>query len=445
MPALLQTPFGNRLPRVVSASGTWLTLDDGRRVLDADGGAACASIGHAHPRVVEALAQQAATVAHAWSGSFGSAAADELSDMLLADAPGGLSHAFFAASGSEAIEAALKLARQYFLEVGQPQRDHIIGRRQSFHGVTLGALSVSGHPLRRRPFQPLLCPNFTHVSPCFPLHYRERFEDDAGYVARLHAELDAEFIRVGPDRVAAFCAETVVGGTLGAVAPVPGYFAAMREVCDRHGALLILDEVMCGMGRTGSMHAWQCEGIRPDIQTVGKSLGGGYVPISATLFSRSIADALARGSRQFTHGHTYQAHPLACAAAIAVQNIVRDEGLVVNSAKMGALLLKALAERLGNAAWTGEVRGRGLLIGVEFLRDPGKRAPFAASLGASRRVKAAALDNGVVVFAGSGTIDGESGDHIFLAPPFNIANDEVEEVAERVSQAAEFALDPLMS
>lgn len=445
VPALLQVPFGVRTPRAVSGSGAFITLSDGRRVLDADGSAAVICIGHGDKRVIEAIKRQAETLAFTWSGTFGSDASDELASLILDGAPGGLTHAFFASSGSEAVEASLKFARQYFVELGEPDRTHFIGRKQSFHGVTLGALNVGGHHARRQPFEPFLSSNFSHVSPCFAFHDQRIDESEADYVQRLRSELEGEFERVGPHRVVAFCAETVVGGTLGAAAAVPGYFAAMREVCDKYGALLILDEVMCGMGRTGDSHAWLAEGVAPDIQTIGKALGGGYIPISATLCSGKIAETVLQGSGMFTHGHTYQAHPVACAAAIAVQGVIREERLLDNVRGMGRSLMDQLESRLCAKPWLGQVRGRGLLVGVEFLMDPSTKKPFQPSENAAHRVKAVALELGLSVFAGKGTIDGQRGDHIFLAPPFNIQSSEVEMIAKTLEEAASAALDPLMS
>ena len=243
--------------------------------------------------------------------------------------PGGLTHAWFCSSGSEGNEAALKLARQYFVEIGQPQRTHFIARRQSYHGNTLGALAAGGNMMRRALYEPILSPAFSLVSPCFAYRFQRDDETDAQYVDRLADELEAEFQRLGPDSVIAFIAEPVVGATTGCVAALPGYFKRVREICDRHGALLILDEVMCGMGRTGTMHAWEQEGITPDIQVVAKGLGGGYQPIGGVLIAgkdrrrRSHA-----GSGGFMHGHTYQAHPVACAAALEVQRIIREDNLL---------------------------------------------------------------------------------------------------------------------
>jgi adenosylmethionine-8-amino-7-oxononanoate aminotransferase len=435
MTHVLQRSLSQRSPLVVHGDGAMLTLDDGRRIIDACGGAAVACIGHGDARVVSAIAQQAARVAYAHTGFFTSDPAEALADQLVASRAGGLSRALFVSSGSEAMEAALKLARQYFLECGEPGRVHVIARRQSYHGATLAALGVGGHRARRAMYEALLPPHASQVSPCFAFHHRGAGEDDAAYVARLVAELDAEFQRVGPHRVMAFCAETVVGATTGCVAAVPGYFAAVRALCERHGALLILDEVMCGMGRTGTRHAWEVDGVAPHIQTIGKGLGGGYQPIGAVLVGDRVVDALSRGSAAFMHGQTYQAHPVACAAALAVQTIVEAENLVARSRELGERLQAGLRTTLSAHPHVGDIRGRGLFVGVEFLDDSATKRPFAASLGIAERVKQAAIDAGVCVYPGSGTVDGVVGDHVLFAPPFNVSPQLIDEIVERFAGA----------
>lgn len=442
---MMQRPIEVATPMAASAKGHYITLTDGRRILDGDGGAAVACIGHGDARVIEAMTNQASQLDYAWSGSFSSNAAERLAEHLLADAPGGLTHAMFVNSGSEAVEAALKLARQYFVEIGQPERDHFIARRQSFHGVTCGALAISGHLARKAKFAPLLAPSFSHVSPCFGFHYQMPGEADQAFVSRLRDELESEFQRVGPHRVAAFCAETVVGGTSGAVEPAPGYFEAIRQVCDRHGALLILDEILCGLGRTGWQHAWQAEAVPPDIQTIGKSLGGGYQPISAALAGRKVIDGLKAGGGRFLHGHTFQAHPVGCAAALAVQSIIREENLIDNARAMGALLREAFVDALDGCPGIGDIRGRGLLLGVEFCLDRSSRTPFDPSLRVSERIKEAAFEECLAVFAGAGTVDGLVGDHIFVAPAFNIDAASVARIAELFARAASRTLRPLVA
>jgi adenosylmethionine-8-amino-7-oxononanoate aminotransferase len=418
----------------------FLHLQDGRTILDGSGGAAVSCLGHNHPRVVAAVAAQVARHAYAATTFFSSEPAEALADILLEHEPGGLSHAYFVSSGSEGVEAAVKLARQYFLEIGQTQRCHFIARRQGYHGNTLGALAAGGNMMRRAPYDPLLSGAFSLVSPCFVYRFQQSEESDTAYVQRLADELEAEFQRLGPDSVAAFCAETVVGATAGCVTALPGYFPAMRAVCDRHGALLILDEVMCGMGRTGTLHAWQQEGVSPDIQVVAKGLGGGYQPIGAVLIGRKITDALQAGSGSFMHGHTYQAHPVACAAALAVQQVIREENLLENVVAMGHHLGQALQERFGNHRHVGDIRGRGLFQALEFVADRATRAPFDPAQKLHERIKDAAFAAGLTVYPMGGTIDGLRGDHVIVSPAYIAEADDIDLIVARLGAAVDAVL-----
>src|SRR4051812_3995543 len=338
--SLRETP-----PKAVGGEGIWLFREDGRKVLDASGGAAVSCLGHQHPRVLAAMEKQASKLAYAHTGFFTSEPAEELAELLVGHEPGGLAYAYFVSGGSEAVEASIKLARQYFIERGEPQRAHFIARRQSYHGNTLGALAAGGNAWRREPYAPLLSGAFSHVTPAFAYHEKRDGESEADFVTRLAAELEAEFQRLGPDMVAAFIAEPVVGATSGCVTAPEGYFRAVRDICNRHGALLIFDEVMCGMGRTGTLHAWEQEGVAPDIQVVAKGLGGGYQPIGAMLAGGKVIDALRQGSGTFMHGHTYQAHPIACAAALEVQKVISEERLLDKVKERGAQLERRLTER----------------------------------------------------------------------------------------------------
>ena len=437
MTRIIQRNLAAAPDTAVRGEGIRLHLASGKVVMDGSGGAAVASIGHGNARVAAAMAAQAGRMAYAHTGFFTSEPAEALADLLLADEPGGLTHAFFVSSGSEAMEAALKLARQYHIERGQPGRTRFIARRQSYHGTTLGALSAGGHVARRAPYEPMLSQAFSRVSPCFAYHGQDPDEDDAAYAGRLAAELDAEFQRLGPDTVAAFCAETVVGAAAGCVTAVPGYFAAVREVCDRHGALLILDEVMCGMGRTGSLHAWEQEGIAPDIQAVAKGLGGGYAPIGGILAAGRVIAALRDGSGGFMHGQTYQAHPVACAAALEVQRIVAEDGLVADAARQGGRLERLLVERFGNHRAVGDIRGRGLFQALEFVADRATRTPFDPARGIAEAVKQAALDRGLGIYPCVGTLDGVRGDHVIVAPPYIVTDAELTEIVDRLGEAVD--------
>jgi adenosylmethionine-8-amino-7-oxononanoate aminotransferase len=427
-------------PIAVGGHGVWLVDAQGRVVLDGSGGAAVSCLGHQHPRVLEALASQAKTLAYAHTSFFTTEVAETLADDLVGHEPGGLASAYLVCGGSEAVETALKIARQYFLEIGQPERTHIIARRQSYHGNTLGALAAGRHDGRRGAFAPLLSNAFSHVSPAYAYREQRAGESERNFVARLAAELEAEFQRLGPDTVAAFIAEPIVGGTSGCAPAPEGYFPAVRAVCERHGALLILDEVMCGMGRTGTLHAWEQEGVVPDIQAIAKGLGGGYAAIGATLVSGKIVQAMRDGSGILRHGHTYMAHPLGCAAALAVQQVIREEHLLERVQTLGQLLEKRLVERFGNHHHVGDVRGRGLFYGIEIVADRASKAPFDPGLKMNARIKRAALERGLACYPGGGTIDGFKGDHVLLAPPYICTPREIEMIVERLGEAVDAAV-----
>jgi adenosylmethionine-8-amino-7-oxononanoate aminotransferase len=427
-------------PMAVGGEGVWLFAEDGRKVLDASGGAAVSCLGHQHPRVLEAMARQASKLAYAHTGFFSSEPAEALAEKLVGHEPGGLAYVYFVSGGSEAIEASIKLARQYFVEIGQKQRRHFIARRQSYHGNTLGALAAGGNAWRREPYAPLLSEAFSHLTPAFAYHEQRDDETEADFVARLAAELEAEFQRLGPDTVAAFLAEPVVGATAGCVPPPEGYFKAVREICDRHGALLILDEVMCGMGRTGTLHAWEQEGVAPDIQAIAKGLGGGYQPIGAMLTSGLIAETIRDVSGAFQHGHTYLAHPLACAAALEVQRIIDDEKLLDRVQELGRQLEHRLIERFGNHRHVGDIRGRGLFQAIELVADRGTREPFDPALKLHQKIKAAAFEDGLACYPSGGTVDGRRGDHVLLAPPYIATADDIDGIVDRLGRAVDRAL-----
>lgn len=426
-------------PLAIGGEGIEIIDRDGRRYLDACGGAAVSCLGHNHPRVIEAIKAQLDQLAYAHTDYFTSESAEALADHLIDHAPEGISQVYFVSGGSEAIEAALKLARQYFLEIAQPKRRYFIARRQSYHGSTLGALAVGGNAWRRQQFEPLLI-DVPHVSPCYAYRNQEDGLSDADYVDRLSAELDAAILSLNGDEVIGFVAEPVVGATLGAVPAVPGYFRAMREVCDRHGVLLILDEVMCGMGRTGTLFACEQEGVTPDLVTIAKGLGAGYQPIGAMLASSSIYQALKDGSGFFQHGHTYLGHPMACAAALAVQRIVQEEGLLTKVEQQGAALENLLRDRLGEHPAVGDIRGRGLFRGLEFVRDRATKTPFAPTLKLHAKIKQEAMARGLMCYPMGGTLDGQAGDHLLLAPPFIVSDAELEAIVIRLEQAIDAAV-----
>ena len=427
------------LPVAVAGDGIEVIDSTGKRYIDASGGAAVSCLGHSHRRVIDAIERQARQLAYAHTSFFTTQAAEALAERLVVTAPAGMGHAYFVSGGSEAVEAALKLARQYFVEIGQPERRHFIARRQSYHGNTLGALAIGGNAWRREPFLPLLI-EANHVSPCYAYRGRLPGESDEAYAQRLADELEQKILELGPDRVAAFVAETVVGATMGAVPPVRGYFRKMREVCDKYGVLLILDEVMCGMGRTGYLYACEEEGISPDLLTIAKGLGAGYQPIGATLVGNRIYDAIVEGSGFFQHGHTYMGHATACAAALEVQNVIEDEDLLANVKARGEQLRATLRERLGDHPHIGDIRGRGLFVGIEFVADRERKTPFDPACKLNAVIKREAMARGLMVYPMGGTIDGKQGDHVLLAPPFICTPNDIERIAERLHDAVSAAL-----
>jgi hypothetical protein len=393
-------------------------------------------LGHGHPDVLAAMHAQLDRLAYAHTSFFTTEVAEELGADLVAHAPAGTSHVYFVSGGSEAIEAALKMARQYFVEIGQPQRRHFVARRQSYHGNTLGALAVGGNAWRREQFAPLLI-DVAHVSPCFEYRGRRADETPRQYGERLARELEAEIEKLGPGTVMAFIAETVGGATAGCIPPVEGYFKRVREICNRHGILLILDEVMCGMGRTGTLHACEQEGIAPDLMAIAKGLGGGFAPIGAVLVGAKVFDAFRQGTGFFQHGHTYLGHPLACAAALAVQQVIRRDDLLANVQAQGAHLRRRLTERFGNHHHVGDVRGRGLFQAIELVADRASKAPFDPVHKLHARIKREAMARGLMVYPMGGTIDGARGDHVVLAPPFIVSAADIDAIVDRLGEAVD--------
>ncbi|KAI5252570.1 aminotransferase, class III [Aureobasidium subglaciale] len=435
---------------VVGASGNYLHLAGGGKLLDATGGAAVSCLGHGNKRVKEAIIEQLDIVSYVHSATFATEAAEKLARELVASTNGEMSKAYIVSSGkvihqvsSEAMEAALKLARQHYLESSppQPQRTKFIARRESYHGTTLGALSVSGHKARRAPYEPMLLPNMSQVSACNAYRGMKEGETEAEYVERLGEELEREFQRLGPHNVCAFVAEPVVGAALGCVPAVEGYFKSVRTICDKHGALLILDEVMCGMGRTGTMHAWQSPliGVTPDIQTIGKGLGGGYAPVAGVLISRKVTDTLFGGTGAFAHGQTYQGHPVSCRAALEVIRTVKEERLVENVAAMGEKLEALLRQMVLPLPHVGDVRGKGLFWGIEFVKDKTTKKPFDPKENVAMGIHEKGLSepHSITLYPGNGTVDGRFGDHILLAPAYSVTVEIVELIARKTAAVIE--------
>lgn len=433
------THIFHRTPRklpalAVRGEGSFLYDSTGRRYYDGSGGAAVSCLGHAHPEVAEAVIAQIRQLEYAHTGFFSSEPAERLADVLVQRSPAELGHVYFLSSGSEAVETALKMARQFHVENGQPARRHNIARLQSYHGNTLGALSIGGHRGRKALYQPLL-PDSHHVSPCFARHYSLVGESEDAYGTRLAGELEQAILALGPQTVSAFIAETVVGATAGAVCAVPGYFRKIRNVCDRYGVLLILDEVMSGLGRTGTYHAFEREAVVPDLLCLAKGLGGGYQPIAAVMVHDKVIDTIVGGSGAFQHGHTYVGHPVACAGALAVQEIVARDGLVQQSASLGAYLHAQLQARFGEHPHIGDIRGRGLFQAIELVAQRSPDKPFDPALQLHAKIKQNAQERGLLCYPGGGTIDGERGDHVLLAPPYLTTRAELDDAVQTLGEA----------
>ena len=427
------------LPVAVAGDGIEIIDSTGKRYIDACGGAAVSCLGHSNQRVIDAIKRQVQQLPYAHTSFFTTDVAEELADRLVAAAPAGLEHVYFVSGGSEAIEAALKLARQYFVEKGELQRRHFIARRQSYHGNTLGALAIGGNAWRREPFLPLLI-EAHHVSPCYAYRAQHVGETDEAYAQRLADELEQKIVELGAENVAAFVAETVVGATAGAVPPVRTYLKKIRAVCDKYGVLLILDEIMSGMGRTGYLFACDEDEVAPDLLTIAKGLGAGYQPIGATLVSDRIYRTIVDGSGFFQHGHTYLGHATACAAALEVQRVIAEEKLLDNVKARGEQLRASLRAHYGAHPHVGDVRGRGLFVGVELVRDRDSKAAFDPALKLHAAVKREAMQRGLMVYPMGGTIDGVNGDHILVAPPFVCTAQQIDTIVERLSGAIDAAL-----
>ena len=427
------------LPTAVAGDGCYLIESNGKRYFDGSGGAAVSCLGHSNPRVRDAIKEQVDKLAFAHTGFLTTEPAEALADLLIAQAPGDLDRVYFVSGGSEAVESAIKLARQFHLENGKPERRHLIARRQSYHGNTLGALSAGGNAWRRQQFAPLLV-EMSHIAPCYEYAERGDSESLADCGQRVAQELEDEILRLGPETVMAFIAEPVVGATLGAVIPAPGYFTRIREICDKYGVLLIFDEVMCGMGRTGHLFACDADGIAPDILCIAKGLGAGYQPIGAMLCSKKIYNAITAGTGFFQHGHTYLGHPVAAAAALAVVREILERDLVAQVNERGAYLEAELKRRFAQHPHVGDIRGRGLFWGVEFVADRQTKEPFDPSLGLAGKLKKATFAQGLICYPMPGTRDGRVGDHVLLAPPFIASEQELSQALDILDKAIESTL-----
>jgi adenosylmethionine-8-amino-7-oxononanoate aminotransferase len=424
------------LPYAVRGEGCYIIDKNNKYYLDASGGAAVSCLGHSDETVKDAIKKQTEKLAFAHTSFFTNDPAEKLANLLAENSPKGLNKVYFVSSGSEAVEASLKLARQYFIEIGEPERHRVISRKQSYHGNTLGALAAGGNVWRRSFFEKILV-DTSLISPCYPYRHQKVNETELDYGLRVANELEEEIIRLGPQNVMAFIAETVVGATAGALTPVPGYFKRIREICDQYNILLILDEVMCGMGRTGSLFACEEENIIPDIVTIAKGLGAGYQPIGAMLCQDFIYDTIANGSGFFQHGHTYLGHPIACAASLAVVTKLINENMCKKVKDKGEMLQKILERDLGQNQFVGDIRGRGLFRGVEIVKDRSTKEPFSRKLNIANNIKKEALNLGLICYPMQGTVDGIIGDHILIAPPFIINEDEINEISSKLKTTIE--------
>lgn len=428
--------------KITGGSGAWLIDDQDRQILDSCGGVAVTSLGYRHPRMREAMIEAADRVAWAHAGSFSCDAVEELASFLT-ERSGGLRHAQFLSGGSEAVEVALKVAIQYHHERGDFGRTVFIARRQSYHGSTLGTLSISGNRDRRSIFEPFLR-EAVFVSPCYQYRDQASGETDRDYGVRLAKELDAAIREQGPGKVAAFVAEPVVGSTSGAVPSVTGYFQAVREVCDRHGVLLILDDVMSGMGRTGSLFSHLDEGILPDIVAIGKGLAAGYQPISAYLVAEHIFDAMAKGAGVLRNGQTHVNHPYACAVALSAQRILEEESLLAAAKERGDEMKTLLRKAIADHPYIGDIRGRGALLGVEFVADRTSKRPLHGGSAFAAQFKRAALEHRLLTYPGAGTVDGNTGNHVMFAPPFVSSRDDIAEMVLRFERTVDDVM-PLLA
>ncbi|MEJ6122183.1 aspartate aminotransferase family protein [Vibrio sp. 2-Bac 85] len=423
-----------KLPSIASGEGVYLFDTEGKQYLDGCGGAAVSNLGHNHTAVKDAIKQQLDAIPFAHTGFFTNQVSEDLATLLTDLAPDPLNHVYFVSGGSEAVESALKMARQYFVEIGKPQKTQFIARRQSYHGNTLGALAVGGNEWRKEPFRPLLS-SVHHISPCYAYRDQGDNETELDYSMRVANELETKILEVGADNVMAFVAEPVVGATTGAVPATEGYFKRIREICDQYDVLLILDEVMCGIGRTGTFYAFEQDKIIPDLVTIAKGLGAGYQPIGAVVASSKIYDAIANGSGFFQHGHTFMAHPMACASALATINTILNEHLLDKVTEQGEKLKNKLEVALQPLPYVGDIRGRGLFLGVELVADKLTKTPLASSTEANKKVKNIAMQHGLMCYPMAGTIDGKQGHHILIAPPFIINDEQLDELVSKLTSA----------
>ncbi|MFZ3421343.1 aspartate aminotransferase family protein [Vibrio harveyi] len=422
-----------KLPTIARGEGVYLFDSQGNQYLDACGGAAVSNLGHSHQAVKQAMLDQIEKVPFAHTGFFTSEVSEQLAELICQQMPSRFNHVYLVSGGSEAVESALKMARQYFVECGKPEKKQFIARHQSYHGNTLGALAVGGNEWRREPFKPILLPSH-HIAPCYAYRHQREGESELDYSLRAANELEAKILELGSDNVMAFVAEPIVGATAGAVPATQGYFERIREICDRYDVLLIMDEVMCGVGRSGSFFAFEQEQAVPDLVCMAKGLGAGYQPIGAVVANDRVYQAIASGSGFFQHGHTFMAHPVACAAAVATIQTIGAQKLLQAVNQQGAMLKRELESALSDFPYIGDIRGKGLFLGIELVADKVSKIPLPNSILADKKIKHQAMENGLMCYPMGGTIDGINGHHILLAPPFIIERSHIDELVEKLTR-----------
>jgi len=426
-----------QLPKVVGGEGCYLIDSQGNKYLDGSGGAAVSCLGHQHPEVIESIKRQAQEISYAHTSFFTNEPMEKLAQFLIKENPD-FSHVYFVSGGSEAVETAVKLARQYVVEIGKSSKYKVIARRQSYHGNTLGALSAGGNLWRRKMFDALMTEG-NHISPCYAYRDQKEHESEEAYGLRVARELEEKILDLGADHVLAFIAEPVVGATMGCVPAVKGYFNEIHRICKKYDVLLILDEVMCGMGRTGTLFAYEQEGITADLVTLAKGLGGGYQPIGAVMVSEKIYSAIASGTGFFQHGHTYMGHTLACAAALTVQEIIKRDHLLEKVIQNSQHFTLSLHHYLKENPFVGNIRGKGFFMGIELVENIQNKAPFPPERMIHQDIKKQALKEGLMCYPMGGTIDGNKGNHILLAPPFIASLSQLEEISEKLGRAIQKA------
>jgi len=430
---VIKPVLGKNYPVIDYGKGIYLYDKSGKRYIDGCGGAVTVSIGHGVEEVAEAMLAQARKVSFAYRSHFSSEAVEALGAKLAQWAPGSLNWSFFVSSGSEATETAQKIAIQYWQEKGKPTKNRIISRWMSYHGITIGALSMSGHVLRRKRFVPLL-EDYPTISPPYPYRKPENLTMEE-YALQCANELETAILRIGPERVAAFIAEPVIGASGGAVVPPDGYFQRIREICTKYEVLFIADEVMTGVGRTGKAFGVDHWGVEPDLMTLGKGMSSGYTPMAATIVSEEIIATIEKGSGEIMAGHTYSANPQSAAVSLAVLQYVEKHGLIEKSAEQGAYLLSRLKQLEEEMPLVGEARGLGLMCGLEFVKDKRTKEAFPLSAGVGPRVIAKAMEKGLIIYPAMGGLNGVAGDAVIIAPPFVITREEIDELMAILKEA----------